>query len=632
MVRVAVTCAFAVMARSGRRPGTGGLPRGTGRDPVAILRSVSCGSGVEDTEGVNRERAETYLRVMAEAELRRATTPARDGTAMSPDLPGAEHGAVVLRHSDVAAALYDLPVRQREVLALQYYGNLSEAETAAALHTTRGAVHAFTAHGMSALQGALQAGTSSPVARVAQVLTAAGAIDPQVADQILDGFVLALGTRRAGPAGQPGPDPRALLRSPAAHLPLGMLIRSRPAAASRQAAAGSLTTAAGGPGPAGPPAAPGRVIPLGQVIPVRSGDVSGEMYLLSYAQTAPGARLTVITRARGEFVPPGIEPGGMDRPFAVFPVHQFTARDDDGTGYRTGFRGRRGRRPDELAGEITLDPGPPPGTRWLDLTTAPGGPAARIGLTPGTGPPDGAGVTAREAGTSPGEHLLHHMADRLILLALAFPHQIRLHPAVPPPEPFSCVADGLGDAIAALHACGALSPLSPVPGQLAALCETLDVSGHGITARPARQLPGPWLSMLAHYRRRRPDQALGRDGCAAAAVALPELDGIRLAILGLHNADGSTVLYGHASGITPPGPGGPPEAELDFPLRIWVRDSRGQWHATRATARRWSAEDDHEMTMRLQVVPPLSRATAWIEMLAAGQSAQARATLPLHWH
>ena len=198
---------------------------------------------------MNRERAETYLRVAAEAELGRAATPARDGTAMPPDLPGAERGAVALRRSDVAAALYDLPVRQREVLALQYYGNLSEAETAAALYITRGAVHAHAAHGMSALRAALQAGTSSPVARVAQVLTAAGAIDAQVADQILDGFVLALGARRAGPAGQPGPDPRALLRSLAAHLPLGMLIRSGPAAASGQAAAGSSTTAAaGGPG------------------------------------------------------------------------------------------------------------------------------------------------------------------------------------------------------------------------------------------------------------------------------------------------------------------------------------------------------------------------------------------------
>ena len=143
------------------------------------------------------------------------------------------------------------------------------------------------------------------------------------------------------------------------------------------------------------------------------------------------------------------------------------------------------------------------------------------------GPTGGAGVTVREAGTSPGEHLLHQMATRLLLLALAFPHEIRLHPAVPGPDRFSCVADGLGDVIAALQACGAMSVLSPVPGQLAALCASLDVTGHGITARPARQLPGPWLSMLAHYHRRQPEQALGRDGCAAAAAALPELDGIR---------------------------------------------------------------------------------------------------------
>ena len=142
---------------------------------------------------MNRERAETYLRLVAEAELRRATTPARDCAAMSPELPGAERGIVVLRRSDVAAALYDLPIRQRQVIALQYYGNLSEAESAAAMGISRGAVKAHTAHGMSALQGALETGTSSPVARVAQVMAAVRAIDREVADQILDGFALALG-------------------------------------------------------------------------------------------------------------------------------------------------------------------------------------------------------------------------------------------------------------------------------------------------------------------------------------------------------------------------------------------------------------------------------------------------------
>ena len=155
---------------------------------------------------MNREGAETYLRLVAEAELRRAATAPREGAPAPAVMPVAEPGALVVRQrSAVAAALYDLPVRQREVIALQYYAGLSETETAAALHITRGAVHSHTAHGMSALRAALQAGTSSPVARVAQVLTAAGAIDPQVADQILDGFVLALGARRAGRSGPAGP-------------------------------------------------------------------------------------------------------------------------------------------------------------------------------------------------------------------------------------------------------------------------------------------------------------------------------------------------------------------------------------------------------------------------------------------
>ena len=116
-----------------------GQPQGNGS-------YVSCAFGLEDTEGVNREHAETHLRLVAEAELRRATTPPLHGAA-APGVPGAERGAVVLRTSVVAAALYDLPRYQRDVIALQYYGNLSEAETAAALRITRGAVHAFAASG-----------------------------------------------------------------------------------------------------------------------------------------------------------------------------------------------------------------------------------------------------------------------------------------------------------------------------------------------------------------------------------------------------------------------------------------------------------------------------------------------------
>jgi hypothetical protein len=134
--------------------------------------------------------------------------------------------------------------------------------------------------------------------------------------------------------------------------------------------------------------------------------------------------------------------------------------------------------------------------------------------------------------------------------------------------------------------------------------------------------------MLAHDHRGTTGAAPARDGCAAAALALSELDGVRLAILGLHNSVDTTFLHVHASGMTLDGHDGLQNREPDFPLRIWVRDSGGRWHATRTG---WNAEDDGEVMMHLELVPPLRRATTWIEMLAAGQSGQIRATLPLRW-
>jgi hypothetical protein len=74
------------------------------------------------------------------------------------------------------------------------------------------------------------------------------------------------------------------------------------------------------------------------------------------------------------------------------------------------------------------------------------------------------------------------------------------------------------------------------------------VSGHGITAPPAREVPEPSLSMPAHSHRRNTRAAPAGDGCAAAAVALPELDEIRLALLGLHTCRGDTVVHMRASG------------------------------------------------------------------------------------
>ncbi len=118
----------------------------------------------------------------------------------------------------------------------------------------------------------------------------------------------------------------------------------------------------------------------------------------------------------------------------------------------------------------------------------------------------------------------------------------------------------------------------------------------------------------------------GRDGCAAAAVAFPEPDGIRLAIPGLHTCLGDTVLQMHPSGPMCHVSHGPDE--LYFGPGIWIRGNGRHWRATRTRGRSGIGA---EIALRLQVVQPLSHATAWIEVLAAGRSTEARATLPLRW-
>jgi hypothetical protein len=61
---------------------------------------------------------------------------------------------------------------------------------------------------------------------------------------------------------------------------------------------------------------------------------------------------------------------------------------------------------------------------------------------------------------------------------------------------------------------------------------------------------------------------------------------------------------------------------------IWICDSGRSWHATRISGQ---SGISGEIALRLEIVPPLSRATTWIEVRAIGQSAQARARVPLGW-
>jgi hypothetical protein len=127
-----------------------------------------------------------------------------------------------------------------------------------------------------------------------------------------------------------------------------------------------------------------------------------------------------------------------------------------------------------------------------------------------------------------------------------------------------------------LLALGLLPPGSPALRRLAALGERLDagfpIQASGL-AQPAPGPPQSWEAVLADCRRRDGPSAITR-----VAVALPELDGARIALTALESAPDRAAAHADR-GLGPPsfalraftGTGRPP-------LSWWARDNAGRWH------------------------------------------------------
>jgi hypothetical protein len=335
-----------------------------------------------------------------------------------------------------------------------------------------------------------------------------------------------------------------------------------------------------------------RVVPVNRLITIQDDDVRRDLLLVAYVQSADGGRFMA---AGLRFCPSG-------------------AIDDQGVSYRFGFSGS------PAAGELVLHPDPPHQIRWLDLITAPGEPATRIDLGPHIPVPE---VTVIPSVRGPGELVLDVIAARILAGADFSPgHPGQL--AAAGTELRAFVGDGPGRIVAALHWAGVLPPDSPGPGQLAGLCARLGIDGHGITAPPGGNLPEQWQSMLTPPRRGEPPVP----GILAATVGeLPELDGVRIAIAGLHHGQRGTIAHLLASGVAPEGGWEYTRGVRPLPV-LWMRDSNGRWHTTRlAGMNPWG--DRAVAALWLWIVPPLERGTGWIELSAVGRSAEARVTLPL---
>jgi len=98
---------------------------------------------------VNRSRSVLRHRAVVARHL------AREGSPV--DVPGADQPALAAaRRATVLDAMRALPQRQREVLALRYYLDLSEAEIADALGISRGAVKSHASRGSATLRNLLE--------------------------------------------------------------------------------------------------------------------------------------------------------------------------------------------------------------------------------------------------------------------------------------------------------------------------------------------------------------------------------------------------------------------------------------------------------------------------------------------
>jgi hypothetical protein len=448
--------------------------------------------------------------------------------------------------------------------------------------------------------GALGRGPAGRLPLVAQALIAVGAVDVGTADQIGAELDLALAARYQAA----GMTPQALARLHGVRPP--------------RAVTDTFTA---------PRQAPWQVVPAGQVIRIRDDEIHGELGLLAYLRTARGGRFTAAGQMHGSAPGPGARPPHSHRLVS----RQFTAADDQGAGYTLRFIFRTGMTGSAVwAGVLDLRPDPPREIGWLDLRTAPGEPAVRIRLDPREPQipqipaPE---VTVTRTACSRGELLLDVIAARILTSAESGPQD---NPGqLASAELRAFVGDGPGHIVAALQAAEVLPPSSPVPGQLAGLCARLGIPGHGITVPPAADLPERWLSMLAHDGRREPDVTPAPGSWAATAAELPDVDGVRLAVLGLYQAERGTILHLHAGGVTMEDDWEYHRAVRPLPT-LWIRDHAGRWHVTHHYAPRPLGEGG-EVTLELAIAPPLEAGTPRIDLVAYGPSARVQARLPLHW-
>jgi hypothetical protein len=412
----------------------------------------------------------------------------------------------------------------------------------------------------------------------AATLTAAGAVEPEVARQTVADFEAAASLRTAD--------------------------RRRAVSVFRRPAAAALPL----PGAARDPAVTPRAVPAGPALrlpPEREGWY-GELRLMALVITDSQAVLTAATRWAGQ-----TRRSPRPRPSHA-PLQVAGALDDGGHSYRA-FLG------DAVLGDgrewwdchLGLAPVPAPGTRWLDVGPGAGGAHVRIDLT---ATPTPAAVTADTVRPARRPALqLDRAGDDLLHEGVS---------ATPDGAVVTRVAQIIGD----LVGCGAASPDDPAVLRLATLGRLLGLDlGAGVTG--SAPLPNAWASLLTDG-----DAGDGPEGIASFAVALPPVDGVSLALAGLRSSADQATLHVMTGGRVPRGGGwlvpgyGPRSIPPGTALSWRARDSTGRWHLMREMT-----GDGGPGMMQMHLIPPLHPAATSLKVIVTGTYRRVQATVPLRW-
>jgi hypothetical protein len=356
----------------------------------------------------------------------------------------------------------------------------------------------------------------------------------------------------------------------------------------------------------------------------------------------PGSRLMALVLAPDQVLAPAtlrFPPSAGLPELQVPPWADLSATDNLGTRYRITFANGTWAG-STWTGTIMLRPAPPDAARWITIASQNGQLLrAEIPATPGGGGGGGgggdgdgdgggpsgdrggagpgedmadSGATIRPVRESPGERLLARRAEAMLAAlpsgGLAQGHAASKHE--------------LAELIEILEAAGLLSPLSAVPRQLAGLGQLLGLLGDG----PVSEVPPRWRNVVAYYGRRR--RLSPPTGTAAIGVALPELDGVLLAIAGLRTGSSGSYLHVVARGLPAlphrSSPGQPGGTVFSF----WVMDDIGMWHLAVIEE---ASPAGGAMVLRLALLPPLGHAAATATIEVTGVSRQITANLPVHW-